>query len=204
MCLWSVFFSIVLSVESGKLGWLEWRWLGVFIAPTTILVVGWLLCRWAHRTVRWSTGHSTINCPVCATSNDNWGLELLTVEVVYPFGAPVSPVAHRTVRCDLSSQIVFWLLTLQTVDQSTVVDQWAKMTVACGLTGQSGGTPDSLMIFSRGVLWFPEKGQFAECSSVTPGFGRQTECELCTCQDQNSRTQRLHKWTSSHNARIIT
>jgi hypothetical protein len=27
---------------------------------------------------------------------------------------------------------------------------------------------------------------------VTPGFGRQTECELCTCQDQNSRTQRLH------------
>jgi hypothetical protein len=29
--------------------------------------------------------------------------------------------------------------------------------------------------------------------SVTPGFRRQTECELCTCQDQNSRTQRLHK-----------
>jgi hypothetical protein len=28
---------------------------------------------------------------------------------------------------------------------------------------------------------------------VTPGFGRQTECEPCTCQDQNSRTQRLHK-----------
>jgi hypothetical protein len=40
--------------------------------------------------------------------------------------------------------------------------------------------------------------------SVTPGFGRQTECELCTYQDQNSRTQRLHKWTSLHNARIIT
>jgi hypothetical protein len=38
--------------------------------------------------------------------------------------------------------------------------------------------------------------------SVTPGFGRQTECEPCTCQDQNSRTQRLHNWTSSHNARI--
>jgi hypothetical protein len=31
------------------------------------------------------------------------------------------------------------------------------------------------------------------CHIVTPGFGRQTECELCTCQDQNSRTQRLHK-----------
>jgi hypothetical protein len=30
-------------------------------------------------------------------------------------------------------------------------------------------------------------------AGVTPGFRRQTECELCTCQDQNSRTQRLHK-----------
>jgi hypothetical protein len=30
-------------------------------------------------------------------------------------------------------------------------------------------------------------------SSVTPGFRRQTECEPCTCQDQNSCTQRLHK-----------
>jgi hypothetical protein len=44
----------------------------------------------------------------------------------------------------------------------------------------------------------PAEGSFAFESSypapaVTPGFGRQTECELCTCQDQNSRTQRLHK-----------
>jgi hypothetical protein len=28
---------------------------------------------------------------------------------------------------------------------------------------------------------------------ITPGFRRQTECELCTCRDQNSHTQRLHK-----------
>jgi hypothetical protein len=32
-----------------------------------------------------------------------------------------------------------------------------------------------------------------DIADVTPGFRRQTECELCTCQDQNSRTQRLHK-----------
>ena len=32
-------FALVLNVEFRKLGWLEWRWLGVFIAPTTILVV---------------------------------------------------------------------------------------------------------------------------------------------------------------------
>jgi hypothetical protein len=36
-------FALVLSVESGKLGWLEWWWLDrwrVFIAPTNILAVG--------------------------------------------------------------------------------------------------------------------------------------------------------------------
>jgi hypothetical protein len=36
---WSIAFALVLNVEFRKLGWLEWRWLGVFIAPTTILVV---------------------------------------------------------------------------------------------------------------------------------------------------------------------
>jgi hypothetical protein len=40
MCLWSVFFALVMSVESGKLGSLEWWWLRVFIAPTNILAVG--------------------------------------------------------------------------------------------------------------------------------------------------------------------
>jgi hypothetical protein len=28
MCLWSVFFALVLNVESEKFGWLEWWWLG--------------------------------------------------------------------------------------------------------------------------------------------------------------------------------
>jgi hypothetical protein len=40
MCLWSVFFALVLNEESGKFGWLEWWWLGVFISPTTILAGG--------------------------------------------------------------------------------------------------------------------------------------------------------------------
>jgi hypothetical protein len=33
------------------LGWLEWRWLGVFIA-TTKTIVGGGCCRWAHQTVQ--------------------------------------------------------------------------------------------------------------------------------------------------------
>jgi hypothetical protein len=50
--------------------------------PGVILVVGWLLCRWAQWTIRWCIGHSTIHCLVRVTSADRWGLELLTVEVV--------------------------------------------------------------------------------------------------------------------------
>jgi hypothetical protein len=39
LCLGVYAFALVLNVEFRKLGWLEWWWLGVFIAPTTILVV---------------------------------------------------------------------------------------------------------------------------------------------------------------------
>jgi hypothetical protein len=36
----SVLFALVLNVKVGKLGWLEWRWLGVFIASNHFLDVG--------------------------------------------------------------------------------------------------------------------------------------------------------------------
>jgi hypothetical protein len=39
----------------------------------------------------------------------------------------------------------------------------------------------------------PYRRPSKERVDVTPSFRRQTECELCTCQDQNSRAQRLHK-----------
>ena len=39
MCLGVNAIALVLNVKFRKLGWLEWRWLGVFIAPTTILAV---------------------------------------------------------------------------------------------------------------------------------------------------------------------
>jgi hypothetical protein len=39
MCLGVNAFALVLNVEFRKLGWLERRWLGVFIGPTTILAV---------------------------------------------------------------------------------------------------------------------------------------------------------------------
>jgi hypothetical protein len=50
---------------------------GVFIASNHFLAVGCFCCRWAHRTVRWCTGHGTVHCTVPATSADHWGLERL-------------------------------------------------------------------------------------------------------------------------------
>jgi hypothetical protein len=67
------------------------------------------------------TRHYTVHSSVCATLADRWGLELLTVEFNRPCGASDSPVAHRTVRCDLTSQVASDLLTLQT---AVAVDHW--------------------------------------------------------------------------------
>jgi hypothetical protein len=117
------FFALVLNGEVAMLGWLEWRWLGVFIASNHLLAVGWLCCGWAHRTVRWCTGHCIVHCPVSATSGDRWGLELLTVEVFYLLAALDSPVQPDVADC---------LLTSGTADcaRSRVVNRWAKLTVA--------------------------------------------------------------------------
>jgi hypothetical protein len=39
LCLGVYSFALGLNDEVAMLGWLEWWWLGVFIAPTTIPVV---------------------------------------------------------------------------------------------------------------------------------------------------------------------
>jgi hypothetical protein len=62
---------------------LEWWWLRVFIAPTTIPGVA----------VDGHTGHDIVHCPVPATSVDRWGLERVTVEVLCPLMAPDMPGA---------------------------------------------------------------------------------------------------------------
>jgi hypothetical protein len=99
---------------------------------------------------------------VRATSVDRWGLELLTVEVFCPFGAPDSPVRPVVADC---------LLTSDAGDCgcSPAVDRWQSRTLHRGLTGQSSGTPDSLVIFSGRASRIPEIGQFAECSSQGTG-----------------------------------
>jgi hypothetical protein len=51
MCLGVNALALILNVECGKHGCLEWWWLGVFIALNHHIAVGDGCCRWAHRTL---------------------------------------------------------------------------------------------------------------------------------------------------------
>jgi hypothetical protein len=59
-------------------------------------------CRWAHRTVRWCTGHDIVHYPVPATSAKRWGLEWLIIEVFVL-------LRHWTVRWHTRQSDAFWL-----------------------------------------------------------------------------------------------
>jgi hypothetical protein len=86
----------------------------------------------------------------------------LTVEVVCSFAAPDSSVRPVVADCLLTSDASDYA-------RSRIVDRWAKLTIACCLTGQSGGTPHSPMIFSGRAPRILESDQFAECSSQGTG-----------------------------------
>jgi hypothetical protein len=121
-CVFGVFaFALVLNVDFWKLGLLEWRWLGVFIASNHFLTVGWVCCRWAHQTVRWCTGHDTIHYPVRATTVNHWGLERLTVDVLCPLAAP-----NGSVRSDLAV-LTSALCIVASSAQSTVGCIWSLL-----------------------------------------------------------------------------
>jgi hypothetical protein len=160
--LWSVFLCSSIEWEGWKAWMAWWRWLRVFIASNHFLAVGWLCCRWAHRTVWWCTRHSTVHYPVSATSADRWILELLTIEVLCPLAAPDSPVAHWTVPCILTLQ--FWLLTsaLSTFPLSA-------LSIVGKVDHCSVGSPDSPMNFSGVALRKPESSQFVKCFGLGTG-----------------------------------
>jgi hypothetical protein len=63
--------------------------------------------------------HRILHCSLSggATSADRWGLELLTVEDFYPFGAPDSPVRPVIQECLLTSSAAY-------CGCSPAVDRW--------------------------------------------------------------------------------
>jgi hypothetical protein len=142
-----------LNVLAEKLGCLEVWWLGVFIAPTTKVVVGappdtvrcashvtqplgfdhWSSDKWGHWTVQWCTGQSlfTVWCAFCACSD-----------------------SARAVRA---------LFTHCSLLQTTV---GAVSRCSAWHTGQSGATPDSPMNYSGVAPQIPEA---SELELIHPG-----------------------------------
>jgi hypothetical protein len=144
LCLGVKSRALVLNAMAENLDALNEWWLGVFIAPTTKVVVGDGCCRMAHRTVRCATGHCPVRQP-CHPTVRVWPLELWQV------GPPDSPVVHRIgpVHCLVRLLALLWLLRAQarTVHvhlafcrrplAQIVVAPLAHRTVRC-YTGQSG------------------------------------------------------------------
>jgi hypothetical protein len=129
---------------------------GIFIASNQFLAVGWVCCWWAQRTVRWCTRHSTIHCPVRATSARRWGLEWLTVEALCPVAAPDSSVAHQT--CPVRSDFAAWHLT-SALCAFTVhaVDVERRLPLLSWLTGHVRCTPGSWVNYSGASLRKPRE-----------------------------------------------
>jgi hypothetical protein len=114
------------------------------------MVVGEVVCRRAHRTVRCATGH----CLVCQPRHPTVRvrpLELLTT------GPPDSPVVHRTGPVHCLVRLLTPAVTLRaqsalfTVHCSLftfAVDRWRSSRCSHRQTGQSGAIPDSLVNYT--------------------------------------------------------
>jgi hypothetical protein len=122
-------------------------WLGVFIALTTKMAVGRGCCRWAHRIVRYATGH----CPVRQPRHPTVRVRPLELLIVGPLDSPCSLFGAPSGACSDSTRAVRALFTHCSLLQMTV---GAVSRYSTWHTGQSGATPDSPVNYS-GVA-FPE------------------------------------------------
>jgi hypothetical protein len=160
LCLGVNAIALVLNDDLRKLGCFEWRWLGVFIASNHFLAVGWLCCRWAHRTVRWCTGQTLFTVQCVPHQRACWSLELLIVGILCPFAAPDGPVAHQTcpVTSDFDALTSAWhcssLFTF-------AVDRWrARSRCSTGSPDMSGAHRTVRWIIAERAHWIPESVWF--------------------------------------------
>jgi hypothetical protein len=124
---------------------LKWWWLGVFIAPTTKMVVGEGCCRWAHRTVPCATGH----CPVRQPRHPTVRVRPLELWQVGPPDSHCSLSGAPSSACSDSARAVRALFTHCLLLQTIV---GAVSRCSAWHTGQSGATPDS-PVLHRTVRW---------------------------------------------------
>jgi hypothetical protein len=147
---------------SEKLGYLEWWWLGVFIAPTTKTAVGEAVCRWAHRIVRCTTGH----CPVRQPRHPT--VRVFTVSTV---GALTSwrtgqSGAAPDRHCSLSGAPSGAPLTLRELSTHCSRCRRPLESTIALLSRCSACTPDSPVNYS-GAAFQKLKGE--EFESIAPG-----------------------------------
>jgi hypothetical protein len=151
---------------SEKLGCLEWRWLGVFIALNHQTTVGAGCCRWAHRTVRCAS-HVTQTLGF----ESSRPLEALSSSGTRQSGA--APDRH----CSLSGVPLTSILTsaapCSTVRGIVAVDR-------CARSRYSAGIPDNPVIFSGVRLEKPESDQLilvrSWCMGHCPVAHRTVRC----------------------------
>jgi hypothetical protein len=134
-----------------------WWWLGVFIAPTTKPTAGEALCRWAHRTVRWATGH----CPVRQPRHPT--VRVLTVSTV---GAPTAWATGQSGaapdrHCSLSGAPSSVALTLHKLSAHCSRCRRPLESTVALLSRCSAGTPDSPVNYSVAALQKPEGEEFS-------------------------------------------
>jgi hypothetical protein len=149
-------FALILNVEFKKLGCLEWRWLGVFIAPTTILatvVDGTPDSPVMHRTWHCSlSGACHVSCPLGFGAVDYWS--------PLSFCGSDSPVAHQTIQCVLALQL--WLPTsaLCTFHYSHIRPLDAVDRCSVGSADMFGAHQTVRWIIAEWLPEKPESGQF--------------------------------------------
>jgi hypothetical protein len=140
LCLVLNALALVLNVLAENLDALKCWWLGVFIAPTTKVVVGEGCYRRVHRTVRCAS-HVTQPLGFNRWSSNMW--------------------AHRTVRCCTGQSLFtvrcaicacsdFCAHCPRTVTHCSpfAVDRWRCSRYSAWHTRQSGATPDSPVNYS--------------------------------------------------------
>jgi hypothetical protein len=139
--------DLVLNENLGKLGCLEWWWLGVFIALNHQTTVGTGCCRWAHRTVQCA---SHVTQPLVFGSYRP--LEALSFNGTRQSGA--APDKH----CSVSGAPLTLRSALpHTIAHCSSVLQLLQATVAQS-SRCSAGAPDSPVNYS-GARWLkPESG----------------------------------------------
>jgi hypothetical protein len=151
------------------LGWLEWRWLGVFIAPTTNSTIGEGCCRWAHRTVRCATRHCPVRQPRHPTVRV---LTVSTVGALTSWGTEQSGAASDR-HCSLSGAHPGGCSdSARTVYALCVVRRPLELTVALA-SRCSTGTPDSPVNYSG--AW-PQKPEDEELESLALGAPDLVRC----------------------------